>query len=565
MNTNQLFDGYENMKHRHYEELDRSFPNSFWYDELPQNEIKGVLKANRYVDGRLLQVYSLQDNHVGVIAATRLGKTTSYMIPTVLSFSKAKNKKSMFISDPKGEIYRQTAATLREEGYEVLCVNFRDWMHSECWNPLTPIYRKYQAAINLHKEVAVVDTENGPRNSFLGKIYESQEELDHDLKQYQKILIEDVANEIDSLALIIAPTKDEKDPYWGDSAREVVKAILWGMLEDSNEELVASSNRTLITEDSYSFNTLISVADTLNATGDAYFNDRRHTSRAYRLANSALPQEAKITRDCVLKYLGTDMAKFKEGSVKLITSCNSFDLKILTEDKPVALFVGYRDELKIHFDVISMFVQNVYRLLIEHANMQPDGKRNIPFYFLLDEFGNFPAITDFETVISACAGRNIFFILIIQSYAQLERVYGCAVAAIIRDNLNMHVFFGSNNPQTLEEFSVECGYTTRLSPLAVMNGKESEMDYYNYDTIRLIPKSELSYLKPSEGVITEANCGYVLSTRLERYYMCKEFTDVPLSDVRQYVGKLNPLDDRYNGVPIFRSEDKKTQKRNFGR
>ena len=51
MNTNQLFDGYENMKHRHYEELDRSFPNSFWYDELPQNEIKGVLKANRWTGG----------------------------------------------------------------------------------------------------------------------------------------------------------------------------------------------------------------------------------------------------------------------------------------------------------------------------------------------------------------------------------------------------------------------------------------------------------------------------------------------------------------------------------
>ena len=128
----ELLKNYENTAYVHYEDVGETFPNSVWFDELPDREVTGVLKVNRYVGGRLLQTYSEKENHVGVIASTRLGKTTSYVIPTVVSFARAKNKKSMVISDPKGEIYRRTSAVLKKEGYEVLLLNFRDYMHSEC-------------------------------------------------------------------------------------------------------------------------------------------------------------------------------------------------------------------------------------------------------------------------------------------------------------------------------------------------------------------------------------------------------------------------------------------------
>ena len=218
---------------------------------------------------------------------------------------------------------------------------------------------------------------------------------------------------------------------------------------------------------------------------------------------------------------------------------------ILVEDEPVAIFIDYRDELKVHFKVISLFIQDAYRYLIENANQKPLGKREIPFYFILDEFGNFPPIIDFETTISACAGRNIFFILIIQSYAQLNSVYGDNVANIIRDNLNMHVFFGSNNPGTIESFSKECGEFTRISAESVLNGKTKDIEHYSFETLPLVPKSKLSYFSPGECIITEANCGYVMFSRLERYYLCKEFTDVELSNENEYVGKVNPFNKIY--------------------
>lgn len=566
MTMNELLNGYENTKYYHYDKLGESFSNSFWYDELPQHEVTGVLKACRYVDGRLLQTYSEKENHVGVIAATRLGKTTSYVVPTVLSFARAKNKKSMIISDPKGEIYRHTASTLQAEGYEILFLNFRDYKHSECWNPLTPIYRKYHSIFNIYNEIEVVDTENGPRNRLHGKIYESQVELDEELKQWENLMMEEVGNDIDNIAAMIAPTSKANDPYWEDSGRELLKAFLWAMLEDGRPELLGDSGRTQITEETYSFATIITLIGMLSSSRDfdgGYFSERPKTSRAYQIEKSAIPEDAKTTRQCITSVFNSQMSIFRECAMRLVTSCNSFDMNILTGDKPVALFIDYRDELKVHFKVISLFIQDAYRLLIEHANMQPDGKRKIPFYFILDEFGNFPPMKDFETTISACAGRNIFFILIVQSYAQLNSVYGDAVAAIIRDNLNMHIFFGSNNPQTLEEFSKECGQYTRIAPLSVLNGKGAEMDSYQFETIQLIPKSMLTRFSPGECIATEANCGYVLFSKLERYYLCKEFTDMPLSDEKQYVGKANPFDKKYTYLIAEKNEDKPSWRNRF--
>ncbi len=548
--TNELMQGYEDTKYYHYENLDPEFPGSVWYDELPQKEVTGVLKSNRYVDGRLLQIYSEKENHVGVIAATRLGKTTSYVIPTVLSFARARNKRSMIVSDPKGEIYRHTAATLREMGYEVLLLNFRDYAHSECWNPLTPIFRKYQAIYKVYDEVELVETENGPRNLFRGKIYEDQTLLDAEIERYINIMLEEVGNDIDNIAMMIAPTVDLKDPYWEDSGRELLKGYLWAMLEDSRLEFIEGSDRPLITEETYSFATIITLMSLLNkADGDfdsGYFFSRPKTSRAYRIVKTAIPVHAQTTRQCITSVFNSKMAVFKESAMRLVTSCNSFDLEeVLTGEKPVALFIDYRDELKVHFKVISLFVQDAYRLLIEHANVQPEGKREIPFYFILDEFGNFPAMKDFETTISACAGRNIFFILIVQSYAQLNGVYGDAVAAIIRDNLNMHIFFGSNNPQTLEEFSKECGLFTRISPTSVLNGKGPEMDSYQLETIPLVPRSMLAHFSQGECIITEANCGYVMFSKLERYYLCKEYSELPLLDEKQYTGRVDPFQACY--------------------
>lgn len=547
-NTKNILNGYENTKFVHYTDA-LKLPNTVAFDELGGKAVSGVLKASWHVDGRLMQTYTEQENHVGVIAATRLGKTTSYVIPTIISFARQRVKRSLIISDPKGEIYRHTSETLREEGYRVILLNFRDYLHSECWNMLTPIFRKYVSVAKVCDEVEVVETEHGFRNKFRGHIYENQNELDDDIQRAMDLLMGEVGNEIDNVAMMFVETRKKDDPYWEDAARDVLKAFLWAMLEDSNPEKCSNP----ITEDTYSFNTILTIIATFRDGDGTYYNDngyftsRDEDSRSYALVKNTLIENGKPTRKCIMGSLMAKLSVFNDVAMRLITSCNTFEVGEIL-DGPIAIFIDYRDELKVHYQVISLFIQDAYRFLIEQANEKFSGKLDVPVYFILDEFGNFPALKDFETTISACAGRNIFFILIIQSYAQLDSVYGHDVAEIIRDNLNVHIFFGSNNPSTLEAFSRECGQQTRISPLSALNSRGADIDNYHFETIPLVPKSMLAHFQPGECIITEANSGYVMFSRLERYFLCEEFKDLKLASEKDYTCEINPFDKRYTYV-----------------
>ncbi len=544
-----LLSGYENTELIDYNDPRMIENNSVCYDDLPKLELDGVLKACfRGEDGRLRQIYTPQGNHVGVIAATRMGKTTSFVIPTILSFAKQKRKKSMFISDPKGEIFRLTSEELKNEGYDTLLLNLRDALHSEHWNPLTPIYRSYHAAYDIYNEVEAVKTDTGIRNRFRGKIYESQKALDEMLYRVASIALDDVGNDIEALSTMMIPVENHRDPYWENSAKLVLQSILWGMLEDSREES-RNPKWPPITEETFSFSTIFTVFSAFKSHRNdfedlGYFTGRSKNSMAYMIAKDNFIDQADNTRKNIICIFTTKMAPFRESKVRSITSCNSFEVPSIIE-KPTAVFIEYKDELEAHYRVISLFVQDAYSRLITIATGMPNGCLDIPFYFILDEFGNFPCIENFKTSISASAGRNVFFILIIQSFAQLDEVYGKETAMIIRDNLNVQIMLGTNNPNTLEEFSKGCGEYTRISPLSALNGVGPEIDQYQIETIRRVPKSMLAHFEPGECVVTEANCGYVMWSMLERYYKCQEFCTKHKAYEGCYESKVDSYSEKY--------------------
>ncbi|MDE6442770.1 MAG: type IV secretory system conjugative DNA transfer family protein [Clostridia bacterium] len=562
-NEELLLDGYENMKLCRYDEKGGKLIS---YDELADLSVNGVLKACYHKNGKLYLRFSEQDSHVCVVAATGLGKTTSYVAQQINVFIRQKDKRSLFISDPKGELYHLFAALFKANEYDVRLYNFRNPMNSEYWNPFVPVYRKYQKAFEIYDEVGTVKTEDGIFNTFRGKVYKNQYELDEVLRIQHELMLSDVGDDIDRLTLIMIQTRSTKDPSWEDSAREYARGVLWGMLEDSREENLTSkendySMRQLITEELFSLTTLLRIVNCFvdsNAFDDkGFFTSRDENSRAKQYVQSIILENAPVTRHGIISCFTAGISAFKENAMRLIMCANSVDFTTIM-DKPTVIFVNYKDEVKAHYQVISMMVQDLYCTLIEKAN-KSGGKLKVPFCFILDEFGNFPKITDFDTTISACRGRNIFFILIIQSYAQLNNVYGNDVAEIIRDNLNVHVFFGSNNPNTLEEFSRECGSKARFSPLGALNGNSSEIDNFQIEVIPLMPKSELSHFRLGECVITEANSGHILWSKIERYYLCKEFDNLELSDLSDYKGAINPLDKKY----IFTREERKFEKRKF--
>ncbi len=544
----ELIRGYENTELIDYREIDGTNVPLVPYSKLSETEQTGFPKACFYKDGQLQQAYTNGDTHVCVIAATGMGKTTGIVDPVIRTFSHMKRPRSMVIADPKGELLRKHYYALAERGYRVYCINFRNPLHSEKWNPLTDIYDAYTAALTLEDKVEAVDTPEGVRSKFMGRIYDDQRELDLAVERAKAVALEDVQNSVDELAVKMVSNDLSKEAYWPESARLMLKAGIWGMLEDTHP---TDENVVPITRDNFSFNTLITIFDSMSNGDDrfddgGFFTGRSPDSLALRFANNCILSLGRVTRGCIISELNTALAPYRSSAVRLITAANSFELEeLVRDDKPVALFISYQDELKTHYKVISTLLQCLYNFLIRHANAQPEGKLDTPFYFLLDEFGNLPPFPDADVVISACRSRNIFFMLVLQSYAQLDNVYGEKTAKIIRDNLNMHIFLGSNNPETLEEFSRECGEYTRISPKSALCGSTDKIEAFMLEPVPRMPKSTLATLAEGECVVTEARCGYVLLSRMERSYKCAEFRCERPFDSSDYECELNTLDAKY--------------------
>lgn len=551
----KIFNGYENARLSRYDDPTCNFPTTCAFDDVPKLSVSGVLKANRYVNGKLMQTFSQQENHVGIIAATRQGKTTSGVIPMVIANARKKNKCNMVLSDPKGEVYYRTAATLREEGYRVIMINLRDYRHSECWNPLTPIYRKFRQAKSLADKVEIVSEDNVKCYRFMEKNYTEKDVLDQVIARETASALDDVYHDIDLLGAMMITVEDKRDPMWEVGARNIFKAFLHAMLEDSLLE------DNPITEDTFSLNTIFTIYNSFvggrRPFDGGYFSSRPHNSKAYELAKSELLLEADRTRDGYVTTFSQKMSELMDIAIRRITSCNSFDVSELGQG-PTALFLCYRDELQAHYQLISLFVQDAYKALIDMANQNDIQRLDNPFYFILDEFGNFPRLNNFHTVISACAGRNIWFVLVLQSYAQLNAVYGPDTTKIILDNLNVQIFFGSNNWSTITEFSDSCGKCTILSPESALNGDAEEMKNFKLDTVPLVTKSMLCRLKPGECIVKEANTD-VMFSRMERYFLCKEYSNLPLSREKDYMCSVDPLDSKYTYVVKEKSDNKKNK------
>ena len=92
--------------------------------------------------------------HNLVVGATGSGKTQIVSFPMIKLLAKA--GESMIMTDPKGELYEKTSEMLRERGYNIVVLNFRDPQKGNAWNPMNLPYKLYKEG-NMDKAVELLD------------------------------------------------------------------------------------------------------------------------------------------------------------------------------------------------------------------------------------------------------------------------------------------------------------------------------------------------------------------------------------------------------------------------
>ena len=376
--------------------------------------------------------------HSLVIGATGSGKTTMVINPLVNFL--AKKGESMVITDPKGEIYEKNGEMLKDKGYDVIVVNFRDPKNGSCWNPYSLPYKYYKEGNT------------------------------------------DKANELlNDMAINIATDEKADDPFWTNSAADYLTGLSLGMFEDAKEEEVSIST----------VNLMMTVGDEKigNSTYlKEYFRGKDPASPAAinALGTINAPQDTKNSIDSVLKQKIKVFAVTKNLSEML--SRSDFDMETIGERK-TAVFMIIQDEKTTYHALATIFVKQCYESLIAVAQRH-GGKLPYRTNFLLDEFANMPKFKDITTMITAARSRQIRMTMIIQNFAQLKQVYGQEDAETIRGNCGNILYLLTGELSALEEISKLCG------DKIVKVGKDKKEE-----TRPLITVTELQRFKQDEVLV----------------------------------------------------------------
>ncbi|WP_179134421.1 VirD4-like conjugal transfer protein, CD1115 family [Oceanobacillus timonensis] len=416
------------------------------------------------------------------IGTTRSGKGEMGMFPLIDIYSRAKEKASMVVNDPKGELYASSVDTLLKRGFHVEVLNLADPMQSMA-------YQLLQVVIDSYEE---------------GDI--QQAEL------YSK-----------SITDMIYINPNAKDPFWQNNASALCRAVILGLCEKNIPE---NKGKVTMYNVASTINTLASEVEIDEVTGqqttglDKFFESlpENHPAKlqfatvkfsagapqtvagiyanafeklniftmtpvAKMTSKNSFPMRKigfgkylsgkskplsrvevlfpkgvkesvktnvnglfKITHDAKLDVGDKVTLKIKKSSIKQILEVTSINAETgevsynKLEDekenevgiemhifehftKPTALFMITPDYDKSLHVIASLYVKQLYTELSRIASLRKGGKTIREVIFILDEFGNMPIIDDMGTMITVCLGRNMRFNLVIQAYSQLKQNY----------------------------------------------------------------------------------------------------------------------------------------------
>ncbi len=111
-----------------------------WMNEKEITNVLGINNEPGIILGKLnnklvkLPFESYFNKNICVFGSSGSMKTIGFLLTNLLELSL--HKKSIIVTDPKGEIYRKTSSYFKNIGYTVKVLNLNNMKHSDRWNPL---------------------------------------------------------------------------------------------------------------------------------------------------------------------------------------------------------------------------------------------------------------------------------------------------------------------------------------------------------------------------------------------------------------------------------------------
>ncbi len=401
-------------------------------------------------DGRY--AVTKDEQHALIIGDTGCGKTRRLIIPAIRLLSRT--GESMVISDPKGELYQKNAAILSQRGYEIRVLNLREPRNGDRWNPLERIEKIYRSG--------------------------DEDERDKGLMMLDEII--DMMGE---------SVRSDDDRFWENVSKQLIRSCALTILEYGDEGDLTFENLSLVcsavTED---VSKRIRVSDEEGAAPyessfQSYYSSLPSASEIRQSFTSSVCPTSDKTFSSISTVTHTMVNLYtRQSSLRYLFAASDFDIAEL-EEKKTALFIILPDEIETLYPMATLFVSQIYSVLIDRAFVN-GGKLKRRVNFILDEFANFSKLRNISSMLTASRSRKMRFFLVCQDIDQLESVYSTSGAAVIRSNCQCWVFMGCRN----------AAFLTLLSRLG---GTYHEA--YTGKDVPLITESDLQTLEIGEAFV----------------------------------------------------------------
>lgn len=344
---------------------DATFGTANWMNEVEIKKILSTENGPGIVLGKKnekiikLPFDSFFNKNIAVFGTSGSMKTTGFLLTNVLELSKTKS--SMIFTDPKAEIYRETAEFLKKEGYVIKVFNLKDMVHSDRWNPLAE--NESITDVQTSADVIISNTQLHTKGS---------------------------------------------DDFWPRAEENLLKAFEFYFLENKLEQ------NTL--KDIY---LKIASGDISNI--DELFKRLPQDSPA-RMSYNIFASGSDTIKASVLTGLGTRLQAFQNKHVQDLTSRSDIDLAL--PGKRACAYYCITSDMNSDMNfLISLFFTFLFIKLVRYADSMPNGKCENKVFFLLDEFANIGTIPDFNRKISTVRSRDIALIPIVQNVGQIKNRY----------------------------------------------------------------------------------------------------------------------------------------------
>ncbi|MCC0732146.1 MULTISPECIES: VirD4-like conjugal transfer protein, CD1115 family [unclassified Clostridioides] len=430
--------------------------------DIPFEGLGGIPIARNLVKDEIYIDDSIVNNLI--IGMTRSGKGETFILPSLDIYSRAKNKISLVVNDPKGELAIMCKKIFEVRGFDTYLLNLIEPMNSMSYNPL-------QLVIDAYKK---------------GEYDEAQ------------LLCK-------TLTHSIYYNPSSKDPIWEKSAMSLVNALILAICdkcinEGIEEKITLYTVANMLSE--LGSKNYVDMYDVPHNALDDYFQEMPNRSVA-KMQYSTSKFSAGNTRASIFTTAMSELQVFTFNKLAKLTSKTSINFEdVASKDcKPSIIFMATPDyDTSNHF-VASMFVRQLYYVLAKKATFSKGGKCERRVKFLLDEFGNMPSIEGMANIITVCLGRGISFDLVVQSYTQLKSLYGDSMDTI-KSNCGNKIYILTDDPSTLDEVSKTIGEKTIITNSRsgeVFSTSKSQTE--SLDSRRLLSPDELARLEKGEMVV----------------------------------------------------------------